>query len=186
MSLSAPQPDPRNAPGNDRPAADEYREYFTKYIALVEDGELPAILTAQSARFRPLYEGISEEQSLTRYAPDKWSLRQLLGHVTDTERMFAFRAFAFTRNEPAKLFSFEQDNYVKAVDFDARSWRSLVDEFAIVRAATIALFANLTPDLLQRRGIASEATMSARAAGYIIAGHEIHHVRAIRDKYLAG
>ncbi len=182
MSLSAPQ---SSVTRNDRPAADEHRPYFTKYIALVEDGELPAILTAQSARFRPLYEGIGEEQSLTRYAPDKWSLRQLLGHVIDTERMFTFRAFAFSRSEPSPLFSFEQDNYVKAVDFDARSWRSLVDEFAAVRAATIALYAGMTPDLLLRRGIASDATLSVRAAGYIIAGHEAHHARAINEQYLA-
>lgn len=177
-------PTSRNAPRNDRPTADEYRAYFTKYITLVEDGELPAILTAQSARFQPFYEGISEEQSLTRYAAEKWSLRQMLGHVIDTERMFTFRAFAFSRSEPSPLFSFEQDSYVKAVDFDARSWRSLVDEFAIVRAATIALFSGMTPELLQRRGIASEATLSVRAAGYIIAGHETHHVRAMREDYL--
>jgi hypothetical protein len=177
-------PTPSNAPRNDRPGADEHRAYFTKYIALVEDGELPAILSAQTARLRPFYEGISEEQSLTRYAPEKWSIRQMLGHVADTERMFAFRAFAFSRKEPSPLFSFEQDDYVRAVDFDARSWRSLVDEFAAVRAATIALFANMTPDLLLRRGLASEATLSVRAAGYIIAGHETHHVRAIREHYL--
>jgi len=170
---------------NDRPAADEYRAYFTKYITLVDDGELPAILAAQRARFQSFYEGISEEQSLMRYAPGKWSLRQMLGHVADTERMFSFRAFAFSRAETKPLFSFEQDDYVRAVDFDARSWRSLVDEFAIVRAATIALFAGMTPDLLLRRGTASDATLSVRAAGYIIAGHETHHVRAMREQYLA-
>ena len=172
-------------PRNDRPAADEHRPYFDKYITLVDDGELPAILTAQTARFRPVYEGISEEQALTRYAPEKWSLKQLLGHVIDTERMFSFRAFAFSRSEKTPLFSFEQDDYVKAVDFEARSWRSLVDEFAAVRAATIALYAGMTPDLLLRRGIASDATQSVRAAGYITAGHETHHVRAIRERYLA-
>jgi hypothetical protein len=168
---------------NDRPTADEYRAYFTKYINLVDDGELPAILTAQSARLRPFYDGISEEQSLMRYAAEKWSLRQMLGHMIDTERMFSFRAFAFSRGETKPLFSFEQDDYVRAVDFEARSWRSLVDEFAIVRAATIALFAGMTPDLLVRRGTASDATLSVRAAGYIIAGHETHHVNAIREQY---
>jgi hypothetical protein len=180
MSLSAPHPSTRN----DRPTPDEYRAYFTKYITLVDDGELPAILAAQHARFQSLYEGISEEQARTRYAPGKWSLKQLLGHVTDTERIFSFRAFAFSRAETTPLFSFEQDDYVRAVDFDARTWRSLVDEFAIVRTATIALFAGMSPDLLLRRGTASEATLSVRAAGYIIAGHETHHVRAIRENYL--
>jgi len=168
---------------NDRPTADEYRVYFTKYINLVDDGELPAILAAQHALYRPLYEGISEEQARMRYAPEKWSLKQLLGHVIDTERMFSFRAFAFSRAETKPLFGFEQDDYVRAVDFEARSWRSLVDEFAIVRAATIALFGGMAPDLLVRRGTASDATLSVRAAGYIIAGHETHHVRAIRENY---
>lgn len=170
---------------NDRPAADEHRPYFAKYIAMVPDGELAAILREQAARFEPFYASISEEQAATRYAAEKWSVKQVVGHLADTERMFAFRAFAFSRGEQAHLPSFEQDDYVKAVDFDARSWRSIVDEFAAVRAATIALFGNLSPDLLLRRGIASEATLSVRAAGYIIAGHEEHHVRAIRERYLS-
>ena len=170
---------------NDRPSADEYRGYFAKYIALVPDGDLPTILAEQAARFRPFYAGISEDQALRRYADGKWSVKQVVGHLMDTERMFGFRAFAFSRNEPAALFSFEQDNYVKAVDFDAMPWRAIVDEFAAVRAGTIALFNGMTPEMLQRRGTASEATLSVRAAGFIIAGHEEHHTRAIRDHYLA-
>jgi DinB superfamily len=182
--VHTPQPS-ASATRNDRPSADEHRSYFAKYIALADDGELPVILTAQTERLRPVWEGVSEAQAMTRYSPDKWSLKQLLGHVIDVERMFSFRAFAFSRQEPAPLFSFEQDHYVKAVDFDARTWQSLVDEFATVRASTIALFANMTPDLLLRRGIASDATLSVRAAGFIIAGHETHHANQIRDLYLS-
>jgi len=169
---------------NDRPSPDEHRPYFAKYIAMVPDGELPAILREQAERFAPFYAGISETQATTRYAPDKWSVKQVLGHLMDTERMFGFRAFAFSRGEQAPLFSFEQDNYVKAADFDAKPWRAIIEEFAAVRAATIALFAGMTPEMLQRRGIASDATLSARAAGYIIAGHEQYHALAIREQYL--
>jgi hypothetical protein len=171
---------------SDRPAPDEHRPYFSKYIALVAaDGEIASILKEQAARLAPFYAGISEEQSATRYAADKWSIKQMVAHVADTERVFGFRALAFSRNERAHLPSFEQNDYVKAVDFDARPWRAIVDEFATVRAATIALFAGMTPELLLRRGIASEATLSVRACGYIIAGHEEHHVRAIREQYLS-
>jgi hypothetical protein len=170
---------------SDRPTPSEHRPYFEKYINLVADGALPAILTEQASRFRPFYESISEEQALLRYAPGKWSVKQLLAHVMDTERVFGFRAFAFSRGEQTPLPSFEQDDYVKAVDFDAKPWPAIVEEFAAVRAATIALFAGMTPEMLQRAGTASNATLSVRAAGYIIAGHEVYHALAIREQYLA-
>src|SRR5262245_50644220 len=125
---------------NDRPSADEYRSYFAKYIALVPDGALPVILAEQAERFRAFYASIGAEQALTRYADGKWSVKQVVGHLADTERMFSFRAFAFSRNERTPLFSFEQNDYVNAVDFDARPFRSIVEEFAAVRQATIALF----------------------------------------------
>lgn len=175
----------RNATRNDRPAPTEHRPYFEKYINLVADGELPAILSEQEARFRPFYASISEEQAALRYAPGKWSVKQVLAHVTDTERVFGFRAFAFSRGEQMPLPSFEQDDYVKAVDFDATPWRAIVDEFATVRAATIALFASMTPEMLLRQGTASNATLSVRAAGFIIAGHEVYHALAIREQYLS-
>jgi uncharacterized damage-inducible protein DinB len=170
---------------NDRPSPDEHRSYFAKYIAMVPDGALPVILTEQTERLRPFYAGISEEQARARYADGKWSVKQVVGHLMDTERMFGFRAFAFSRNEQTPLFSFEQDDYVRAVDFDARPFGAIVEEFAAVRQATIALFTGMTPEMLQRRGSASGATLSARACGYIIAGHEVHHTRAIREQYLA-
>jgi hypothetical protein len=175
---------PRNAPRNDRPAASEHRPYFEKYIALVADGELPAILSEQAERFRPFYASITEEQAALRYAPGKWSVKQVLAHMMDTERVFGFRAFAFSRGEQTPLPSFEQDDYVKSVDFDSKPWRAIVDEFTTVRAASIALFAGMTPEMLTRMGSASGAPLSARAAGFIIAGHEVYHALAIREQYL--
>lgn len=169
---------------NDRPTADEHRPYFAKYIAMVPDGELHAILAEQATRMAPFYASIGEEQALTRYAPGKWSVKEVVGHLMDTERMFGFRAFAFSRGEQTPLPSFEQDDYVKAVNFDSKPWRAIVEEFAAVRAQTIALFRGMTPEMLQRRGTASGATLSARAAGYIIAGHEQYHVLAIHEQYL--
>jgi hypothetical protein len=169
---------------NDRPTPAEHRSYFEKYINLVGDGEIASILTEQAARYRPFYAGITEEQAGTRYAPGKWSVKQVLGHMIDTERVFAFRAFAFSRGEQTPLPSFEQDDYVKAVDLDAKPWSALIDEFTTVRAASIALFEHLTPEMLLRQGTASGAPLSVRAAGYIIAGHELYHTLAIREQYL--
>src|SRR5262245_41848438 len=106
---------------SDRPTSAEHLPYYGKYISMVPvDGEIPSILKEQSTRFAPLYGAISEEQARTRYAPGKWSVKQVVAHVMDAERVFAFRAFSFSRGESKHLPSFEQDDYVNAVDFDAK------------------------------------------------------------------
>ncbi len=169
---------------SDKPAPTEHAQYYGKYIGLVPDGAILDILERQFARTLPFYRGISEDQSTLRYAPGKWSIKQVLGHVTDTERVFGFRAFAFSRSEPKPLPSFEQDDYVKAIDFDARPWTALVDDLAAVRAATISLFRGITPEMLLRKGTASGAEVTVRALGYMIAGHEEYHARAIQRDYL--
>jgi hypothetical protein len=173
-----------SAPQSDRPATSEYMPYYGRYISLVADGQIVDILERQIAGTLPFLQDLTEEQAALRYAPGKWSIKQVLGHVSDTERVFGFRALAFSRAERKHLPGFEQDDYVKAVDFDARSWRALIDEFAVVRAASIALFRGMTPEMLLRRGVASDAEVSVRACGYSIAGHELYHMRAIQRQYL--
>jgi hypothetical protein len=169
---------------SDRPTSAEHLPYYGKYISMVSvDGEIPSILKEQSTRFAPLYGAISDEQARARYAPGKWSVKQVVAHLMDAERVFSFRAFSFSRGESKHLPSFEQDDYVNAVDFDAKPWRAIVDEFAAVRAASIALFAGMTPEMLLRRGIASDAEISVRACGYIIAGHEEYHIKSLREQY---
>ena len=127
---------------------------------------------------------ISEEQSLHRYAPDKWSIRQLLNHVSDTERVFLYRALWFARGFDTPLPSFDQDAAVPAAAADQFSWASHIDEFRAVRAATLAFFRNLPADAWSRTGVASGNPVTVRALAYIIAGHVAHHTAVLRHRYL--
>lgn len=131
-----------------------------------------------------LFRGISEEKSLHRYAPGKWSVKEVLGHVIDAERIFTYRALRFARNDHTPLAGFDQDPYIAAANFDARPWSDFVEEFEHVRRSTVLFFRGLTPEQALRCGVASEASVSVRALGYIIAGHELHHVKILRDRYL--
>jgi hypothetical protein len=169
---------------NQRPDPSEYAPYFGRYISLVPDGAIVDILRRQTDEYAALYRGISEEKAAHRYAPDKWSIKQVLGHLSDSERMFAFRGLAASRNEPKMLPGFEQDDYVAAADFDHRSWHDLIDEFASVRAASIALFSGMSDEMLTRVGHANNADVSARACGFMIAGHERHHIKQLKERYL--
>ena len=165
----------------DRTEASEY--YFT-YINQVKEGDIRQILESQAGETLGLLRGISEEQSRHRYAPDKWSIRQVLSHVNDTERAFVFRALWFARGFDSPLPSYDQNIAISGADADSRSWSSHLDEFAAVRAATVALFQNLPDVAWARRGIASGNTFSVRALAYITAGHVTHHMRILRERYL--
>jgi hypothetical protein len=162
----------------------EAAEYYFKYINLVEGDDVTSVLEEQRTEFTRLLETISEEGSHHRYAPGKWTIGQVLGHVNDCERLFMFRAFWFARRLEAPLPSFDQD---AAAQFDGaaeRSWKSLVDEFQAVRASTLSLFRNLPPDAWLRRGTASGYEFSVRALAYIAAGHVTHHAHILKDRYL--
>ena len=128
--------------------------------------------------------GISDERSLHRYASDKWSIRQVVGHLNDAERVFAFRAFWFARGFDSSLPSFDQDIAVTSAGSDARAWPSLIDEFQAVRAASLSLFNNLPAEAWMRRGTASGNPFTVRALAYIVAGHVAHHVGILRERYL--
>jgi hypothetical protein len=169
---------------NQRPDPSEYAPYFGRYISLVPDGEIVDILRRQTGEYMAIYRGISEEKAASRYAPDKWSIKQVLGHLSDAERIFAYRGLAASRSERKPLPGFEQDDYVAAGAFDARSWRDLVDEFAAVRAASISLYGGMSDEMLTRLGHANNADVSARACGFMIAGHERHHIKLLQERYL--
>ena len=166
-----------------RPDRNEAADYYFTYIDQVPDGDICEILRAQSAGVLNLLERISEEQSLQRYAPDKWSIRQVLNHLNDGERLFVFRAFWFARGLDTPLPSFDQNIAVAAAGADERPWRSLVEEFRAVREATMTFFQTLPEDAWMRRGIASDNPFSVRALAFIAAGHVAHHVRILRDEY---
>jgi uncharacterized damage-inducible protein DinB len=142
------------------------------------------VLTAQLDETVTFLSAISEEQSLRRYAPDKWSMRELLGHVNDTERVFMYRAMWFARGFQDPLPSFDQEIGFKAADSDHISWASHIEEFRAIRSSTLAFFRNLPADAWLRSGIASDSPVSVRALAYIVAGHVSHHLGILRERYL--
>ena len=166
------------------PDRTEAAEYYFTYIDQVGSGDISEILMRQGSDLRALLNGISEEQSLHRYAPDKWTMREVLGHVNDTERVFVSRAFWFARGFDTALPSFDQNVAVATAGANDRPWRSHIEEFQAVRSATIAFFDNLPSDAWGRRGTASGNPFTVRALAYMCAGHTTHHVKILRERYL--
>jgi hypothetical protein len=166
------------------PDRTEAADYYFTYIDQVPAGDIGATLEAQLDATLAILGAISEPQSLFRYAPDKWSIRQLLGHVTDTERVFTFRALWFARGFQDALPSFDQNVAMAGANADERSWASHVSEFRAVRKATLALFQHLPPAAWNARGVASGHPVTVRALAYITAGHVAHHVKILRERYL--
>jgi hypothetical protein len=168
-----------------RPEATEYAPYYGRYVSLVPDGDILKTLEGQLGATGELLGGISEAQANSRYAPDKWSIKELVGHIIDGERIFAYRALRFARGDGTLLPGFEQDDYVRYGSFDACMLSGLAGEFEYVRQGTLCLFRHLDAEAWRRRGTASDAEVSVRALAYIIAGHELHHVGILKAKYLA-
>lgn len=167
------------------PDRTEAADYYFKYIEQVPAGNIVEILATQSTEALTFLDTISEEQSLHRYRPDKWSVREVLNHLNDAERLFVFRAFWFARGFDSQLPSFDQDVAVAASAADERPWRNHVEEFRAVRAATVTFFQGLPADAWTRRGLASGYPFTVRALAYISAGHVAHHLRIVRERYLA-
>ena len=167
-----------------RPDRTEAGDYYFRYIDLVADGDIVRTLIAQRDETVAYFNRITEAQAGSRYAAEKWTLRNVVGHLSDTERLFAARAFWFARGFDTPLPSFDPDEAIATAAFDARTWRSLIDEFAATRAATIAFFAGLPDEAWTRRGVASGNPFTVRALAYLAAGHVIHHVRIIDERYL--
>jgi len=166
------------------PDRTEAPPYYFRYIDRITNGDVVAELASQRDEALDLFAGISEEKSVHRYAPDKWSVRQVLNHVSDTERLFVFRAFWFARGFDSPLPSFDQNVSSAAARADDIPWSKNVEEFDDVRRSTLDLFRNLPKDAWMRRGIASDNPFTVRALAYIAAGHLSHHVAILREKYL--
>jgi hypothetical protein len=167
-----------------RPDASEYAPYFAAYVANVPAGDVLAVLTRQVEDTCSLLSGLSDVEAGYRYAPGKWSIKEVIGHVTDTERIMTYRALCFARGETAMLPGFDENTYVANASFDARSLADLLAELRAVRAATVPFFASLNEQELARRGRANNRDYSVRAFPYIIAGHEQHHANILRERYL--
>jgi len=167
-----------------RPRDTEAASYYFTYINQVTGDDIMAIIEGQLNESLALFGGISEESSRHRYAPDKWSMREVLNHITDTERAFAFRALWFARGFDAPLPGYDQNIAALGAAADAVSWADHVEEFRRVRLSTISLFRNMPPEAWARTGIASENPFSVRAMACIIAGHVTHHATILRERYL--
>ena len=166
-----------------RPQAGEFAPYAEKYIALVPDNALHA-LEQQATQTVQLFSACREADGGFRYAPGKWSLKEVLGHIIDTERIFTYRALRVARADETPLAGFEQDDYVRAGGFGERTLRSLIDEYQSVRPASLTLFRSFGDDAWTRRGTASSNPISVRALAFMTAGHELHHLRILRERYV--
>lgn len=167
-----------------RPAESEYGAYYGRYISLIEGEDIISALGEQLSDFLSLLQNISEEQAESRYAPGKWSLKEVVGHVLDFERIFGYRALMIARVEGSVLPGCDQDELMKGADFGVYQLSDLAREFEQVRRANISFFSHLGEDAWRHMGVASEQAVSTRALAYILAGHEAHHAQVIRAKYL--
>jgi hypothetical protein len=168
-----------------RPQAGECAPYYDRYISLVQGEDILDTLDRQRREMMLLLSCCDEKDGDFRYAPDKWSAKEVLGHVCDTERIFAYRALRIARADATPLESFEQDDYVRNGPFAQRPIADLVEEFIAVRRATLSLLRNLDEAAWSRRGVASKNDVSVRALAYMIAGHELHHRKILEEKYFA-
>ena len=167
----------------DRPAEDEYVAYYAQYVTRVPDGAIIDLLREQLDATRALLLRLTPEQAAFRPKPEDWNVTEVVGHVADAERVFAYRALAFARGDTTMLPPFDQDLYVATAGAARRPLLALLDDFAAVRQASIALFSGLDQEAWLRRGTANNSPVSVRALAYIIAGHELHHVEDFRLRY---
>ena len=166
-----------------RPASTEAAPYYFRYIDKVEGNDPLVILESQLEEGPRFFLMISEEKSLYRYAPEKWSIRQLVNHICDTERMSAFRAFWFARGFDSALPSYDQNLAASQAVADRVPWPALIVEFRRIRLSTLSFFINLPSEGWMRSGIASDNRFTVRALAYIIAGHFTHHLALLRERY---
>lgn len=167
-----------------RPTAGEYDQHFAGYIERVPAGDVLQVLQHQIAQTLTLLRPLSEAQGAFAYAPGKWTIKEVIGHIADVERVMAYRALRFARNDPTPLPGFDENAWTPEGRFGARSMPSLMDELASVRAATITLFAGLPDAAWTRAGAVMGHTTTVRALACIIAGHELHHRIGLRERYI--
>jgi hypothetical protein len=168
-----------------RPTNVEYSAYQEQYVSLVGEGSITDILAEQAERTIALLSSITEEQANYRYAPGKWTLKEVIGHISDNERVMSYRLLRIARGDKTPLPGYDQDDFMKEAPFQSWTLSQVIEDYASVRRATLTLVRGLSDEALLRTGIANDSAISARALAYINAGHELHHLRIIQEKYLA-
>lgn len=166
-----------------RPAEHEYAPYFARYIALVPEADILSALKHQIADIESAAGAVAAEQEQFRYGPDKWSIRQVFGHMTDAERVFGYRSFCISRGEQAPLPAFDENAYVERSPYHGCALSELVRELVSTRQANLVFLSRLTDDEWMRTGTASNKTVSVRAIAYVMAGHVRHHMDILRTRY---
>jgi len=169
-----------------RVASEEYDPFYGRYIEHSRGRNFLTRLKQSKADFLAMAATLNDKTARHRYAADKWSVKEIIGHVTDTERIMAFRALSFARGERAKLPGYDHDAYVQAANFDSLPLDTLLANYISVRKSSLKMFESFTPEMILQTGIASGCRFSVRALGFIIAGHDMHHRQVIRKRYLPG
>jgi hypothetical protein len=168
-----------------RPEAGEYAPYYDRYISLVAGADILKTLDEQRRQMLLLLSGRDESDGDVRYAPDKWNAKEVMGHVCDTERVFAYRALRIARGDQTPMEGFEQDDYVRNGPFARIGLAEVIEDYIAVRRATLTLFRNLDETAWTRQGVANKNEVTVRAIAYTIAGHELHHRRILEEKYFS-
>lgn len=167
-----------------RPEKTEYAEFYAGYVSLVEETDVISALQNQVTEMQNLFAGMSDERSDFRYAEGKWTIKELLGHIIDGERVFSYRALRFSRNDKTPLAGFEENSYVANSNFGGAKLADLVEEFSLLRQTNVLLFKSLTDEAWNRFGTASDAEISVRALAFIMVGHVSHHANILKERYL--
>ncbi|WP_433746433.1 DinB family protein [Falsibacillus pallidus] len=168
---------------NKRPVSGDYIPYYSTYIDRVEEGEIEEVLSDQIKVTVELLKNLSEEQGAFRYGEGKWSIKEVIGHMADTERVMNFRLMSFARGESSELPGFDENEYVERAGFDRQTIPALLENLVAVRTSTISLLESLDEEAWERRGTANGAPVTVRALAWIIAGHELHHCMILKERY---
>lgn len=169
---------------SNRPSAEEYNAYYETYVGLVPDGDISTILTQSLQNTIDVFTAATEDQANYRYAPGKWSMKEVLGHITDNERIMSYRLLRIARGDRTPLAGYDQDVLMSGASFDTCSLPDLLEDYTVVRQATLTLLRGLSEEAWSRSGVVNGSESSAAAWAYIIAGHELHHMNVIHEKYL--
>jgi hypothetical protein len=169
-----------------RPEEHEFAPYYAGYVALVPETDILDVLERQVGEVRALAASVGADRETHRYAPGKWSIREVLGHVTDGERVFGHRAFCIARGEQASLPGFDEQAYMKESDFDRRPLAELAEDFADLRRVNLTFLRRLPGEAWRRRGTANGAPVTVLALAYMLAGHARHHLKVLHERYGAG
>ena len=169
-----------------RPAENDYSTYFGTYVSRVPEDDVLSAIEQQSSETQRLVASLDETRGAHRYAEGKWSVKQVLGHISDSERVFGYRALCIARGDKNSLPGFDENEYMVHANFD--DWRlgDLAESYALVRRSNIVFFRNLPEDAWDRRGVANKNEITVRALAYVMLGHERHHLNVLRERYLVG